>query len=118
MSENGYVSRKDLFAEPPKRRYVDATVTGIGKVRLRSLTAADKAKYDSAALDSKGRVNTKALLTANSRLIILCVADTEGNPLFADGDIDRLQSMDSGVIERLAEECGRHCGITEEPEKN
>ena len=115
---NGYVKRDELFANPPGRRFADETVEGFGKVRIRSLTAREKTKYDSAAINSKGGINTKSLLTANARLIVACVVDGEGNPVFSEADIDKLQDMDAGVIEELASRCGKHCGITEDTEKN
>ena len=118
-TSNGYVSRDKLFSKPVKRRYADAQIEGFGLVRMRSLTARDKSRFDAAALDSKGRVNTKSLLTANARLIVICLVDSEGNPIFSDNDVDKLLDMDSGVIEKLSEACGVHCGITgEEPEGN
>ena len=113
---NGYIDRENLFANPAKRRFSDTEIEGFGKVRLRSLTAREKTRYDSRAIDSKGRVKTSALLTANARLIVLVVVDSEGQPVFSDGDVEKLLDMDSGVIEQLASDCGKHCGIADEEE--
>ena len=117
-SKNGYVSRDKLFANLVKRRFKDVDIAGFGKARIRSLTAREKTRYDSEAINNKGGINTKALLTANARLIVACVVDHEGNQVFTDADIEALLDRDASVIEEVASECGKHCGVIEESEKN
>ena len=113
---NKYATRDQVFASPVNRRFAIEDADGFGKVRIRSLTAREKTRYDAAAVNSKGGMSTKGLLTANARLIVLCIVDGDGNQLFTDADIDKLLDKDAGEIERLATTCGKHCGIIEDDE--
>lgn len=120
MSEgNGYVTRDSLFGAAPKRRYIDVECE-LGKFRLRSLNAFEKASYDAEAITKDGKFNRRSAITGNARLVALCCVDADGNRLFTGDDVAKLQELDAGALGELADACREHCGFTEaeDAEKN
>lgn len=114
MSEtNGYATPDLLFGSPVKRRFADVQVEGLGKFRIRSLTDLEKSSYDAAAINKDGKFNRMAAVSANARICVLCCVDGEGNPIFCDEHIGKLQELDAGALGELADECRRHCGFVE-----
>lgn len=122
MSEtNGYVTA-DAFRQPQARKFRDVEVDGFGKVRIRTLTEAERARMEAPNYTKKGTVNLDKLGDARCRLIVAAVVDGDGNPLLGNQDVQYLRQQDSRVINDLAEAISVHCGISqadmEELEKN
>ena len=104
-TSNGYVTREKLFANPVKRRFADEVIDGLGKFRLRSLSAGEIIKYGNESED-KANEGKEGLL-----LIIYSAVDGDGNQLFTKEDLDWLLEQDAKLIKQLAEACVTHCNI-------
>ncbi len=122
MSEgNGYATR-DAFLGPAKRRFTEAEVEGLGKVRIRSLTELERSKFEASMRAKNGEVSNLKLVDMKARLIVLCVVDGDGNPLLTHRDIDQILQQDSEVTNEVVDQIQEHCGFTksdiEELEKN
>jgi hypothetical protein len=113
MSEtNGYATLDGLFQSAARR---ETDFEGrLGKFRIQSLTDLEKSRLDALAINSKGKFNRHAAITANARLIVACCV----LPKFTESHIAKIQELDAAGVEELAAACRDHCGFNEEPEKN
>ena len=95
-----------------------------GTVRLKSLTGAQRDKYEAAIVDMKGKDPKIKLEDLKVRLLALCIVDEQGDRIFGDSkeDLQALGSKNAKIINRLFERCQSICGMTtkdvEELEKN
>lgn len=119
MSEtNGYANRDALLAlASDKRRYQDVDIRG-QKYRLRSLNDKEWTRLQASNVKKDGTIDRIAAQTNNVRTIIACVVDGDGEPLFSDQDIEKLRTIDAGVIQDLAGACSDHIGIGGDDEGN
>lgn len=101
-----------------KRRFmdVDLPVSGL-RVRIRSLTEEEYARYQMAVVNTAGKVRTNKLEDAGRRLIALCIVDENGNRLFADNEADKLRSLDNADAQSLYNACLKHNGINRDEEE-
>ena len=116
IESNGYVKPDELF-KPMVRRFEDVTITGLGKFRLRTLTAGEAAQYAAKRISRDGGMSHQGMLTSNARIIVLCCVDHEGNQIFSDDDILRIQQLPAGQVATLAAECLQHCGMADAEEE-
>lgn len=113
MSEsNGLATRESLLANTARRFEIFELPDG-SKVRVRSLTELERQKYELASLSKKGELLQSRLLTMKCRLIVLCIVDADGNPVFTDADVSALQEQDSQLTNALADVCQHHAGISD-----
>lgn len=113
MSEsNGYASRDQLLA-PARRRFrdVELPIRGL-KVRIRSLMESESESFQAEML-SRGKLNRDKAISSYRRLILLCVCDENGTPIFNQHDFEALNSWDGADINHLGRECELHCGFVE-----
>jgi hypothetical protein len=95
--ENGLATREKLQELAGQRRYKTAEIEGFGKVRIRSLTAGEML-----AINDRGDEDDDGPMAI--RLIIAAVVDADGNPVFRESDEVIMLTVDSGVMESLANE--------------
>lgn len=122
MSEgNGYINRDAILQRKP-RRYRDVEVDGWGKFRIRSITEAERSRFEASIRDKNGQVSSSKMVDLKSRLIVLCVVDANGDPLLQNSDIAVLREQDSRFTNELVEAIQAHCGYSttdlEDLEKN
>ena len=103
---------RDQLLQPAKRRFREVEVNG-GTVRIRSITEKERSEWELGGLDRKGKVARNGLLSIKCRLIVLCVVDEDGNPVFRESDVPKLMEQDSVVTDTIATACQEHCGITD-----
>ena len=116
MSEsNGYVGR-GKFLSQTKRRYDEFEVEGDDgpmKVRLRSLSEWEKSNYEAAALSRKGGLTKDKLIDAKARMLVLCMVDGDGNPLFTDRDLAQIKLIDGKITGAIYDRAIVHIGSQE-----
>lgn len=114
-----YATRDDFFALPT-RRFKDVPLAGM-KFRIRSLLEGEWAAHQLGNLDlTNGGNNMDGLKSSDARLIVACVVNAAGEPVFTDTDVPRLAYSDAGWTEPLVREIRRHCRVVdvEEAKKN
>lgn len=121
MSDN-YATREDFFAET-KRRYKPVRLWNGKRTRIRSLSESEYSEIDSRNIDFKrGGLSATGVRGSNVQLVMACVCDADGNPLFGgEEDAKKLAQLDSALIEPLVHEIRDHCGLKKdavEAEKN
>lgn len=76
-----------------------------GTVLLRYLPASAKDAYEMWAADIQRRLGLKAVKDFRSKLVSLCLVDSEGKRLFNDDQIAELAKQPAFIIDRLYQEC-------------
>ena len=90
-----------------ERRYTEVEFGG-EVYRLRSLTAAEFARVQGVTFEAQAATERRGELfvKANAMALRMCLVDAEGEPLFIDADLDKLQEIDQGLFTKLADACG------------
>lgn len=114
MSEQNGLATRDSVLAASRRRFTEVVVPGGSRVRIRSITEGERSDWESAMLDPRGRPKRAAMRRWKVGLIVLCVVDADGNPLFSAGDIDGLMQVDSAITNRLFDACQEHCGVSDD----
>lgn len=95
-----------------KRRYKTVTLPVSGlTVRIQSLTAGERARYEAAPISPDGKLRTERIADAESRLLVKCIVDENGNRLFSDAQIGELAEWDGADSAYLYRECTQLCGV-------
>lgn len=118
---SSFAGREDFFAAT-KRRFAEVQLPNSMTARIRSLTEGEYAACDFKNYDSKkGGLSAEGLRKSDLRLMVACICDETGNPLFTDADFEKLQGIDAAVTRTLIRAIREHCGLqkdTEEALKN
>lgn len=117
------LSKEEFFARGG-RRYETVPVPELGEdaeVRVRSLTGDEWEEYEQSLSETKVRGN-KVEVKANNRhrrakLLVMCVVDEDGQPIFDKRDVIRVSGMPAGALDRIYEVCERLCGQDSEAEE-
>jgi hypothetical protein len=104
----------DFFSKTSERRI--APIAGLERWSLtafmRSMTAREKDEFEASVLnDNLDKVDDERLMTAKARLVIACVCDADGRPLFEPSDVERVRNLDSKVIEVIHRQVNAHVGF-------
>jgi hypothetical protein len=104
---------RDALLASTKRRYTTTEVSGLGTVRLQSLTELERAKIEEVASTDVTRMR--------AHLIAFALVDDDGNRLFADLEVEQILKMDSRLTGDLSTAVMLHVGrqdTTEDQLKN
>jgi len=103
-----------LFGQPSRRRYkyVDLPILQ-QRVRIRSLTERELARYNAAVMSNDGRASMRRarMEDATRRLFCLCLVDEAGDRLLADNDTHKFAGWDSVDSQILYDECSEWVGL-------
>lgn len=105
------------LVQPAVTRYVTIDLTDyfpkIGSLRLRSLSAAEKTRYELGNREKHGSPEwVESQISRESELICLMAVDENGRPLFKATDALALMEQDGKLIEILYQAALRHAGLT------
>lgn len=109
MTDNGYANRDQFFGLcKGERRYVETEpIPGLGRVRLRSLTAGERLACEAVKYTEMGRLDLTRLDEYWARVIVATVVDADGDQQFCEDDIPRLRQMDAPTHDVLTDEIQR-----------
>jgi len=82
-----------------------------GIIRMKSLTGAERDKYESEIVKMKGNETSIVLKDLKVKLLALCIVDGEGNRIFTDGELSLLGGKNAKVINQLFEKAQSLCGL-------
>lgn len=108
---SGLETRSALLGKR-SRRYLEVDITGLGPVRIQSLSERERAELEVKAMSDTSQFR--------ANLIALTLVDEDGARLFADSDVDSILEVDSSLTGELAAHINEHCEVprTEESVKN
>ena len=105
------LGRSELLA--PAERMFQTVNTPVGAVRLRSVTERERSQFEADTLDKTGKLSKRGMMTVKPRLIVMCVVDEKGEPLFTSADVARLLDMDSVTSNLISDAAQKLAGSTE-----
>ena len=86
-----------LAAEDLTFEHIEVPEWG-GVVRVRTMTAGERDRWETALLDEKGEVREQDI---RARLVSLTAVDGEGKRMFDDGDITALSAKSAAAMDRV-----------------
>lgn len=116
MATNDFAGREDFFAAA-KRRFKDVPLPGGKSARIRSLTAGEWATLEMGSINKKkGGMDPAGARLSDLRLFAACVCDENGELLFMEADIPKLEAIDSTVILPVVRAIREHSGLRQDVE--
>jgi hypothetical protein len=85
-----------------------------GEVRLRSISGAQRDRYEASIIQQNGENRKVNLINARAKLIVLCATDENGRPLFSSEDVSDLGRKNAKAISRLFDAARKLAGMSEE----
>ena len=77
------------------------------------LTASGKNAYEASLVEIRGQSRRVRLENATAKLVIRCAVNRQRQPLFSEGDIERLGTKSAAALERIARVAQRLSGMTQ-----
>lgn len=119
-SKQEYATRSAIL-RPIERRYREAEIDGLGRIRIQSLSAREMDDYEFRSINRKtGRLDPAKAAEARRRLIALCLVDEHGKRMFSDHDLAAMGNIDGQIADQIYAACEEHVkgSTVEEAEKN
>jgi hypothetical protein len=105
--------KRDDFFRKRERVIKDVDIGLGGTVRVRSMTAGERARLEASRLDKEGNLIPNRVRTFRERLAVATVVDEEGELMFTEGDIERLSELPAESLDKLADAAMELAGMKE-----
>ena len=102
-----------LNADDSRRELVHVPEWG-GSLYVKSLTGAERDRFESSIQATKTGDTKLNLSNFRSKLVVLAACDSNGGRLFGDTDITALGQRNAQALQRVFEVAQRLCGMTKE----
>ena len=76
-------------------------------------TAGERTAWEKEFQKPNGKPDKVRQNEIRERLVVRCVRDDNGQPIFSDGDLEAIRQQDAAVIERVVNAALRVTGVTE-----
>jgi hypothetical protein len=107
------LSRDDFFKKR-ERTYKDVDVPELGgTVRVRSMTAGERARLEASRIDKEGSLIPNRVRTFRERLAVATVVDETNGLMFTEADIDRLSELPGSALDKIADAAMELAGMKE-----
>ena len=101
--------RKALLSITDRRLKKIDDIPGVPAFCLQSMSELERANFESLAETKKNKKAVKRLLVVKTAV----EDENGGEPIFSGSDIEAMGEMDSAVVDRIASEAMKLCGIGE-----
>ena len=101
--------RKALLSITDRRFKKIDDIPGVPAFCLQSMSELERANFESLAETKKNKKAVKRLLVVKTAV----EDENGGEPIFSGSDIEAMGEMDSAVVDRIASEAMKLCGIGE-----
>lgn len=104
-----FLSREELLApDPPRTKIIAIPELGGKQVRVRALTAGERADFKAQFIDREtGELDVQRMAESDIRLCAESVVDANGNRLFGPEDVEALKQKNPAIIARIADAAAR-----------
>lgn len=109
----GLLTKDQIFAADDIKSERVAVPEWGGDVLVRGLTGAQRDAWESSLTVRKGKIMVPNMTNFRARLVVMCVVDETGKPVFHQGDVDQLAGKSGAALDRLYDVAARLSGITE-----
>lgn len=107
---NGCAGRELLLAKCSRQYHETDPIPGLGRVRLRTLTAAERLACEARKLDPEtGRICLERLAEYWAYVMIQTIVDEDGDQILCESDVPSLCHMDAMRHDMLTDEIQRLC---------
>jgi hypothetical protein len=86
-----------LEAQDIKTEIVEVPEWG-GEVTVKLLTGTERDQFESSVIDDKGKFKKDNI---RAKLVLKCVVDEQGNPLFQPADLEALGAKSAAALDRV-----------------
>lgn len=76
-------------------------IAGIGHIKVYGLTAGEKDDWENNVVRSSGKTQQIKLANARAVLIVKCVRDSQGRPIFTSADIGKISEIPAHIIDPI-----------------
>jgi len=76
-------------------------------------TAGERTAWEKEFRKPNGKTDKAKQDEIRERLVVRCVRDENGQPIFSDSDLEAIRQQDAAVIERVVNAALRVTGVTE-----
>ncbi len=108
------LTRQDILAASDVVTEQVAVPEWGGSVMVRSLSGRERDDYDRSLINLQGGDKARNLRNMRAKLVVLSCYDSDGNRLFAEGDLDALGKKSSAALSRVFRVAQRLSGITDD----
>jgi len=72
-----------------------------GTVRLRTMTGLERDAFEQSVIMFEGKTRKMNMINIRAKLVAKTAVDESGNPLFAEGDIEKLGKKSAKALDKL-----------------
>lgn len=108
----GFLSRDDILNADDMKTEVFPVPEWGGDVRLRTLTAFQRDRFEASMNEVRGGKQKQNLQNLRARLCSLCIVDEDGKPIFVSGDVSRLGEKSAAALDRVFTKCSEMNGLS------
>ena len=115
MAAKKYLSRAEILAQDDlKYEDVEVPEWGGATVRVRSLNASERDRFEASTVQRNGKKVTTNLENIRARLCLLCLVDENGERLFQEEDTYPLGGKSAAALDRIFTVAQRLNGLRDE----
>ncbi|MBP8292712.1 MAG: hypothetical protein KAX65_08060 [Caldilineaceae bacterium] len=115
MAAKKFLSKAEIFAQDDlKHEDVQVPEWGGAFVRVRSMSASERDRFEAGTVQRNGKNVTTNLEHIRARLCIMCLVDENGEHLFDDGDTFPLGAKSAAALDRIFQVAQKLNGLREE----
>ena len=115
MAAKKYLNRAEILAQDDlKYEDVEVPEWGGAMVRVRSLNASERDRFEASTVQRNGKKVTTNLENIRARLVLLCLVDEKGERLFDEGDTYPLGGKSAAALDRIFTVAQRLNGLRDE----
>lgn len=102
MASKKYLNRAEIFAQDDLK-YEDVQIPEWGGawVRVRSMSASERDRFEAGMVRGRGRNTTTNLENMRARLCLLCMVDESGARMFEEEDTFPLGGKSAAALDRI-----------------
>lgn len=112
MAKGKTLSRADILGASDRPTEVVPCPEWGGDVIVRTMSGAERDAYEGECLTIRGKSVEINRANARGRLLVRCLVDEAGDPLFKRADADELGAKSGAVLDRLFAVAQRLNGVT------
>lgn len=85
-----------------------------GEVLVRSLSGAERDRFEASIVDVRGKRRSVNLLNVRARLVALAIVDESGQQVFRAGDVEALGAKSAAALSRVFDAAQRLSGLSDD----
>lgn len=109
-----FLSREQILSADDRKTVTVAVPEWGGDVLVRSLTGAERDKFEESLQTVRGNKTKRNLKNFRARLVSLCLVNEQGELLFSPPDVEHLGAKSVAALQRVFNKCNELNGMSDE----